>query len=392
MAENKTTEVGPKKTLLDMNASWALLVLYLVYLAGMFALQNYYIYPNAVKSGLPVNSILFVFMALIFGILGSFFFYNMGKIIFAKMVGYHVAYVRLFGFLIDKTSGKSKTTFNIISLFDLSLQFAPDGDDLKKNPRRIFIGGFLFELIPVAIELVLFFLFSFGNQASSVTNAVGWSALFCLIYGLIVPLYEVMPFRQDYPTDMYNLLQTRTDEDKVAYNIVHVNRANELSGKDFVAPSFETYDSYYKAQTVYALYLNDLYQNNLEKAVSDLDVMKANGIYLPEEEQYIPSAELIFLRYLIDDLDGADKKFLTLKNDDKKAITSPTHLAGYRTALFILGNISVDKDAIDSLLKDFAKKIPEEGKPVSARVAKEKEFFHQAYEKLKVAKPTLGLK
>lgn len=385
MEENNAKKEEPKKTLLDMNASWPLMFVYIGYLIGMFYVQK----TTYTHLSSNINTYAYVFVSLIVGLLSSLLIYNLGKLVFASLAGYRVSYVYLLGFCFDHSGKKKRVTFDIADFFDLRLQFVPKDDDIKKKPTLIFVGGYVFSLIFIAIFLTLFFVLAFKHDGTS-NATIGWGAFMAGIYGLIIPLYEIMPFRQDSANDMYNLLVTRSEDDKTAFNIVKVNEKREFSGEDFLIPSFNDYCSYYKAQTLYYSYLNCLYSNELEKAVSVLDEMKRLNIYLPEEDDYLSASESIYLRYLIDDTAGADKLYLTMKGDDKKAVTSPKDLANYRTALLVLGNITSDKEGINSLINDYNKKIASLTK--SNRVVKEDAFFKQAYEKLRTNKPNLNLK
>jgi hypothetical protein len=387
MAEEKDIHgKEAKSTFLDMNASWPLMFVYLGYIIGMFYTQS------ATFGYLPsgYNTYVYTFMALIFGVLITFLVYNAGKILFASIAGYRVFAVKILGFSIDKSAaGKSKVSFSITAIFDVSLQFAPKNDDVKKNPRLIFIGGYLFELLLIGVALALFFVLAFP-ESGTMKSVIGWSALFALIYGLIIPIYEIIPFRQDYPTDMYNLMVTKEKEDQEAYNLVHINRRRELSGEDFLAPSFQDYDSYYKAQTLYALYLTDLYQDDLAGALDVLDLMKYYRKKLPEEDRYLAVAESVYLRYLADDENGANQLFVKLGKEEKKSIVSPTLLSNYRTSLLILGYITEDRESLKEEIRNYQKATQDIKEP-SARVKKEEALFLQAYDKLRTGKPELGL-
>ncbi|MFA6861521.1 MAG: hypothetical protein WCR56_03985 [Bacilli bacterium] len=374
----------PKKTFLDFNASWPLMLVYLGFLIGMFYAQK----STYTASGTG-NTYSYTFVSLIIGLLVTFLVYNLGKIVFASLAGYKISYISILGILFDNSGKKVKVSYDIMAFFDAKMQFVPKDDDIKKNPHLIFIGGFIFELVLVALCVALFFILSFQKDASTST-LVGWYVLFGAIYGLVLPLYEALPFRQDSATDMFNLLITASSDDKMAFNIVKVNERRELSGEDFLIPNFADYDSYYKAQTLYPLYLSYLYSNQLEKAVAVLDEMKRLNKDLPEEDRYLSPSESIFLRYLIDDTAGADKMYMMLSGDDKKAVTTPIQLANYRTSLLVLGNITSDIAAINDLLNKFNKKINSAAK--SDRIEKENNLFIQAYSKLKANKPNLGLK
>lgn len=373
MAEKNNTNQA-KKTLLDMNASWPLLLVYLAYLIGIYFAQQ------SLASGLAnYNSFAFVFLTLILGILITFFVYNGAKILFARLSGYRVSFVKCFGLVGERINGKLKFRYDILSILDVALSFAPVDDNLDRKPTRIFLGGFVGEIVLVAIGLLLYF------PLKDSSSLVAVSALTAVLYGFIIPLYELMPFRQDYANDMFNLIMTRKADDRKAYNMVKINEVREFTGEDFLVPDFQDYDSYYRVQTLPYLFLNQLYANDLEKAVETLGKMKYLDKDMPDDKKYFVDKENVYLRFLTGDLDGANRIFLNIKSDYRKQIRSPYYLADFRVGLIACAFIARDKELLDSLFKDYGKLLKR--LPATGRVEKEKALFNQVYEAIKKNDP-----
>ncbi len=384
--EEKKKKECPRNSILDYNLSWGLMLVYLGYLLGIwFAQQASKEYIPGGYSGVP-----YFLTSIILGVVFTFLVYNLGKIIFAKIAGYYVSYVKILGFLIDKSNGKTKIKYDILSFFDLSLQFAPKDDDVKKNPKLIFLGGFIAEFVLVVLAIVLFFVLSF-NQVKTGKSAVGWTALFIMSYGFLTPLYEILPFRQDYPTDMFNLLVTSKEEDKIAFNVYSINRKNEHSGQDYLPYEFENYDSFYKCRVLHANYLDHLYASRLEKAFNVLEEMRYYNKYLNDSDRYVPYGEMIYLHFFINDDKGADSTYLSMKKDDKKIVTTPEILSDYRTAVLIAGLISSDMEKVKEISTKFDNAVKEFSDTPSKRVSKEIELFHSAIDKIKTSKPNAQL-
>lgn len=373
MAEKNNTGQA-KKTLLDMNASWPLLVVYLGYLIGMYFVQQSFI-P---KLQGEINTYAYVFLTLIIGLVITFIVYNAGKILFARLAGYQVSYVKCLGIIGEKMEGKLKFRFDILAILDVGLSFAPVDDKLDRKPLLTFLGGFAFEIILLAIGFGLFF--GLGQ-----TSVIGTAALTAVLYGFIIPFYELMPFRQDYANDMYNIIMTSKEEDRKAYNIVKINELREFAGDDFLVPDFNDYDSYYKVQTLPYLFLNQLYANELEKAVETLSKIKYLDKDMPDDKKYFADKENVYLRFLTGDLDGANRIFLNVKSDYRKQIRTPYYLADYRVALIVCAFIARDKELLDELFKDYRKLMKR--LPSSPRVEKEKALFAQVYETIQKNDP-----
>lgn len=376
----------PRSSILDFNLSWVLMLVYLGYLLGIWFAQQ------ATISYIPSsysNTAYFLISALC-GIVLTFVLYNLGKILFAKISGYQLIYMNFLGFNFERNAnGGMSFRYDIMSFFDVGMQFSPKDDDVNKNPKKIFWGGFIMELLIIAAALLIFFLNL--DSGRTTRSAIGWTFLFSMSYGFLTPLYEILPFRQDNPTDMFNLLSVATKEDMIAYNIVQINKKRELTGENFLTYEFENYESFYKARVLYPNYLEHLYASRLEKAFNVLENMKYYNKFYNDNDRYIPFQETIYLRYVVDDENGADQVYLSMKKDDKRLVTSPSNLADFRTALLVAGFISQDKERVLDVCKDFDELIQSFGEQPSTRVVKEKELFNSGYRKIMKAKPSLEL-
>lgn len=373
----------PRRSILDFNSSWPLMVVYIGYLVGIhFAQRATFSLVGGDKQ------YAYFLIPLILGLLVTVICYNLFKILFAHLSGYQIRYLEFLGFCFDHSGAKRRFHYDVTKFFDVSLRFYPKDDDLTKNPRKMFLGGLIGEALVAALAILLFFLLSFHKTASY--SVIGWGALFGFAYGFVIILYEMIPLRQDVATDIFNFMKTKKKDDQKAFNLILVNKRRELQGLDFLVPDFQDYDSYYKAQTLYYLYLSNLYDSKLEASVKNLDEMKYFLVDFPENEKYVGPAEYIYLRYLIDDEQGADKLYLSLKSDDKAMVRKPTTLSDYRSALFVAAFIQKSKEKIDSIVKQhdaLLASYPE----TSRRLTKEKELFDEVYQKIKTKLPELGL-
>jgi parvulin-like peptidyl-prolyl isomerase len=135
----------------------------------------------------------------------------------------------------------------------------------------------------------------------------------------------------------------------------------------------------------------NLQSSKLEKAFSVLEEMKYYSKYFLEDERYITSAETVYLKFLIDDEPGANKAYLSIKKDERKYVTDPIDLTGYRIAVLVLASIHSDKEAVVKLLKNFDSLVASYGQEPSTRVKKEIETFNSAYRMVKKHKTDLDL-
>ena len=152
--KQKNTKECPRNSILDFNFSWVLLIVYLAFLFGIWFAQNQ---TAQFVPGDYVGAPYF-FISIFCGLVFSFLLYNGGKILFAKLSGYRILSLHLLGFMFDAPKDKFKFHYDILSFFELQLRFVPKDDDLEKNPRKIFLGGFILEGILLIVVLLSFFL------------------------------------------------------------------------------------------------------------------------------------------------------------------------------------------------------------------------------------------
>lgn len=383
---NKEKKECPRNSVLDYNVSWGTMIIYLAYLVGIWFAQQ------ATTDFLPsdYSPIAYFLTAALGGLVVTIVLYNVGKIIFAKIAGYDLVLLRFLGFNFDFSTGHLHFSYKILTFFSLSMVFAPKDDDIEKNPKLIFLGGFIVEALLVVIALIVFF--SLGlTGVKNANGVIGWTFLFAAIYGFLIPFYELLPFRQDYPTDIFNLLVTSKKDDKRAFNIVQINKRRELAGLDYITSDFEDYNSFYKARCLYGNYLDKLYASKLTEAFEILNKMKYFNKFYNDTDRYIPAAESIYLKYFINDEQGADTTYLNLKGDDKRAVAKPDALCDYRTAILVAGFISADPDKVKDIKKAFDKLVSTYEGEQSRRVKKECSLVLEAYRMLRNKKPELNL-
>ncbi len=373
-------EKKSEKTFLQRNLSWPLFFFLIAYVIGMFFAQK------ATENLVPndTNMTAYFIVSAIVGVILMASFYNISKFIVARLCHYKVFYFSFLGIILENDK-KKKVSYDIVRITDFAMQFAPEDENVERNPRPIFFGGLIGFAIYSVLCLIMFFTLSFSGNNS----IIGWGALFSLIFGLMFIFYEWIPFRQDYPTDIFNLIMTADKESQKAFNIVQINNMHDVDGEDYIVAEFNDYSNYYRAQILYYIYLDLLYKNELEKAVKVLSDMKSHINDFPDGIKYLPTAESMYLRYLVNDDAGADSLYNSLNKDDKKFVRNPIQISGFRTAILVIGKNSDDKEILNNLIKKY--QLIVSNSIDSKRVAAEKRLFKQAYDSIRTSRPELNL-
>lgn len=380
--EVKTTY---NRKLIDYNSSWVTMVIYLAYLIIIFFVQKNIFEKNA---NLLKNQYAFYFISLIVGLCSIFVIRNVFKIIFAYIAGYKLLYINFLGLSIEFNDKRIK--FSAKLSFDtflaVSMRFVSKDEKLDRNPALLFIGGFIGDLLFILICLLVYIL----NKPQNVT-AMSLYSLFTLLYGLIVTIYELVPFRQDEATDMYNLIRTHSKDDRLAFNLYYINLKREQEGKDPLNHDFDDYYSFYKSQILYFNYLCEIYDNNLEEALKYVRKMSQAIAYIPDNDKYLATLELIYLRFLVDDEKEADRLYLNLKSENKSACIRPYRLASYKTSLLINAFITKDNDKVKNCIEGYRKLSRSLDERDSKRVTVENKLFIDNYNKVREKRPELNL-
>lgn len=373
------------RKLIDYNASWVTMVIYLAYLIIIFFVQKNVFEKNA---NLLKNQYSFYFVSLLIGLCSIFVIRNVVKIIFAYISGYKLLYINFLGLLIQFNDEKTKISFklNFDTFLAASMRFVSKDEKLDRNPVLLFIGGFIGDTIFILACLLVYFL----NKPQNVT-IMSLYTLFTLLYGLIVTIYELVPLRQDEANDMYNLIRTHKKDDRLAFNLYYVNLKSEQEGKDPLNHCFDDYFSFYKSQILYFNYLCEIYDNNLEEALNYVRKMSQAIAYIPDNDKYLATLELIYLRFLVDDEKEADRLYLNLKSENKSACIRPYRLASYKTSLLLNAFVTKDNDKVKNCIDGYKKLSRSLDERDSKRVTVENKLFIDCYNKVREKRPELNL-
>lgn len=384
LADNEVKSTHNRK-IIDYNSSWVTMVIYLAYLIIIFFVQKNVFEKNA---NLLKNQYSFYFVSLLIGLCSIFVIRNVIKIIFAYIAGYKLLYINFLGLAIQFNDEKIKFSvkINFDTFLAVSMRFVSKDEKLDRNPALLFIGGFIGDLVFILICLLVYFL----NKPQNVT-VMSLYTLFTLLYGLIVTIYELVPLRQDEANDMYNLVRTHKKDDRLAFNLYYVNLKREQEGKDPLNHSFDDYYSFYKSQILYFNYLCEIYDNNLEEALKYVRKMSQAITYIPDNDKYLATLELIYLRFLVDDEKEADRLYLNLKSENKSACIRPYRLSSYKTSLLLNAFVTKDNDKVKNCIDGYKKLSRSLDERDSKRVTVENRLFIDCYNKVREKRPELNL-
>lgn len=316
------------------------------------------------------------------GCCGGAIIYDLGKHLFAHFTGYKLAYLCISGLCWDYSKQK-KFSFDASLLLEFHSRFKPIDEKADRSPVLMSLGGFIVWLIVFATLLGIFASPIISNNVLKTVLITG------TVLSASFPLYEVIPFRADYPTDMFVAVSTKKPEIREIYNAYYYNLGNEFSDVDYWIPSIDKYDNYWKAKIGIYVLRSQLYKADVNEAIKTITALHKAGKYLVDEEKGLISSERLFLLLLINDNAGADRLFISLPKNLKTEVLKHNCLAGYRNSLLVSGILRNKEDSTIDNINDF-NKIFVKG-ATSERLQHEKKYFILSYNKVVKACPTFKL-
>lgn len=316
--------------------------------------------PQLSSTTLPINSILFVVIAVVAGILLSANFLELGHIIGAKIGGYRIDKINILGMQFKKKED-GKFHFSFSFSFDGltgETMMSPKNPE-KSNPRHYIYAPLLFLLLEVAVcaAFMSLGLALKGNEPMWGSSYV--FALVVLVIVVLVNLYNIFPAALDSKNDGYLMTILNNKTNVLAYNNLLLAQEKMMLGQEVPETPI------YKEVTDFT---NSLNQISIYKALAEKDYAKALEIneYTISSKQKVSSrvyenaiAQKLSIHLLTGDFETAKEEYINLPLEDKKFIANLSSAPSVRAYLLVSGLIdeseTESKDALahaDKAIKD----------------------------------------
>ena len=191
------------------------LFIYLIILAaaiiyGLTVVQPYYAQSSFTK---VIIYALFVFGALMTGILTGAICIELGHVVGAKVGKYNVLSTNLLYFCLYKSEGKFKFKFSGFEGLTGETKIQPK--DEKSNPTPYLIFGTLFLAL---ISLAYIIIFYVNKDLTGTSKDVGYFFLTAGVVSFVILFFNIVPFKMDTPNDGYKLIMVSNPKNKEAFN------------------------------------------------------------------------------------------------------------------------------------------------------------------------------
>lgn len=245
-----------------------LLILAAAVIYGLTVIQPYYHLSSFTKV-LPYA--LYVFGALLTGILTGAICIELGHLVGAKIGKYEVLSWNLLYFSFVKEGEKRKFKFAKFEGLTGETKILPK--DEKSNPTPYLIFGTMFLAVISLLYIIIFYI---NKDLSGTAKDVGYFFLTAGAVALVILLFNIVPFKMDTPNDGYKLVMVSNPKNKEAFNeLCRVEHELSLGHTDVEIKTFTELTNFTAELNMNKVYLL-LEKENYKEALELVDLVIQN--------------------------------------------------------------------------------------------------------------------
>ena len=332
--------------------------------------------------------IIYIFGAILAGVLFNSILFEMAHITGAKIGRYEIVSVNILGLLWYKEESKTKFKFSGYDGLTGETRILPKKDAKKEpNPSPYLLFGTLFYMIELTAAIVVFTLFS-QSEALALKNVAYFLLIMAVLGGMIL-LYNILPIKLDATTDGYRMRMTTNAANKIAFNeLLRVEYAIS-QGEENVEIATFTEISNFTAE----LNLNKVYvlldKKEFEEAEKLIDIIIEGKEKVSEKVFIRARCQKIYINIITKPLEEARKFYdEQVPMAERRDISNDRSMVGIRTYLLMSGLLDGSKSeclyAINNAGKCF-NNTPKQRRKVEA------DLFNDAIDKIDQLHPTWKL-
>ncbi len=293
----------------------------------------------------------YVLICMAISVLVFTLIYELGHIIGAKIGGYKLTYLNLFGLCWYKKSDKWAFKFEGFEGLFSETRFTPISKDKKSNPASFLRGGLIAFLISVLVALILYMI-------KSVPATIKYGLLIYFGMGLVFVLYNIIPMKTDILNDGYRLKLLGKKENAEAYNeFMRIEDETRLG----LEPENITVYKNITPMTIlinrYAYY-EALNKKDYKKAEEIVDIILSDMDALDTSTAYRYRFQKLYFVILNSSLEDASKYYWdVLESEDRKTLAKDNSIATKRVYLLVSGLINESLSESEIAIQGVKKRI-----------------------------------
>ena len=333
-----------------------LLILAIAIIFGITVLREHSAVAAADMGGTFIY-ILFIFGAIVAGVIFNAVMFEVAHILGAKAGRYRILSVNILGLLWFKDGDKTKFKFSGFDGLSGETKIYPR-EDVKKepNPSPYLLFGTLFYLIELTIIIVLFTLFK--NNANMTLNNVAYFLLVVVVIGGMILLYNILPFRLDSMTDGYRMRMTTNNANKKAFNeLLRVEYAISQGQTDVEIATFSDITNFTAELNLNKVYIL-LEKKQFKEAEELIDIILKGKETISDKVYIRARAQKIYINIITKSLEDAKKYYEEdVPMQERRLLSNDISMVSIRTYLLMSGLLDNSKSecqiAINNVRKCF---------------------------------------
>ena len=318
------------------------LIIYLVIIAlaivfGVTVLQahNAESALNGVWNGFAY--ILYVAGAVILGAIFNACLYELGHVLGAIVGKYEILSVTILGLCFYKDEGKRRVRFASFDGLTGETKIVPKkGMEDKANPYPYLLFSSMFFIIEAIAVMVVFTLFK--DSSNKALTDVAYFVLTVGAIGLVILVYNILPFRIDSITDGYRLTMVSNPKNRAAFNeLLRVEYEIQQGNQDVEVKIFDEITNFtadLKLNKVYALL--DKKEYSAAEEILDKIIAAKDGV---DAKVYIRArAQKIYINLITRNLEEAKDYYdKEVPVSERREISNDVSMASIRAYLLMSG-------------------------------------------------------
>ena len=292
--------------------------------------------------------ILYVFGAILTGVLFNAVMYEVAHILGAKAGRYEIISVNILGLLWYKEDEKTHFKFSGFDGLTGETKIYPKKDAKKEpNPTPYLMFGTLFYIVEIVVAVVLFTLFRADSVAANDNMALVNVAYFVLIMAVIggmILIYNILPFKLDATTDGYRMRMTTNAANKKAFNeLLRVEYAVSQGETDVEIATFNEITNFTAELNLNKVYIL-LDKGELLEAEKLLDIIIAGKDNISEKVYVRARSQKIYINIMTKSLEDARTYYdAEVPMSVRREISNDLSMVSIRTYLLMSGVLDNSK-------------------------------------------------
>ncbi len=287
--------------------------------------------------------ILYIFGAIVAGVLLNAVMFEMAHILGAKAGRYEILSVNILGLLWHKEGEKSKFKFSSFDGLTGETRILPKKDANKEpNPSAYLLFGTLFYAIEIIVAVVLFTVQK--EVGNDIFTKISYFFLVIAVIGGMILLYNILPFKLDATTDGYRMRMTSNKANKIAFNeLLRVEEAVRQGQTDVEIATFNEISNFTAELNLNKVYML-LDKKEFAEAEKLIDIIIGGKATISEKVYIRARAQKIYINIITKPLEEAKEYYeKEVPMAERRRLSTDLSMVSIRTYLLMSGLLDNSK-------------------------------------------------